>query len=143
MTYTIGLSAYYHDSAACILKNSEIVAAAQEERFTRVKHDASFPLRASMYCCKEAGINFSDIDLVGYYEIPKLKLDRLTKTLKTMFPWVLTLFPMRSLNGLAEKVMLEMKSAIFSQMHPFISMSIINLMRCLLIILPLLMIPLF
>ena len=86
MTYTIGLSAYYHDSAACILKNSEIVAAAQEERFTRVKHDASFPLRASMYCCKEAGINFSDIDLVGYYEIPKLKLDRLTKTFEHYVP---------------------------------------------------------
>ncbi len=86
MTYTLGLSAYYHDSAACILKNSEIVAAAQEERFTRIKHDAGFPLEAIRYCCQEAGITFSDINLVGYYEIPKLKLDRLTKTFEHYVP---------------------------------------------------------
>lgn len=86
MTYTLGLSAYYHDSAACILKNSEIISAAQEERFTRVKHDASFPHEAIRYCCHEAGISFSDISLVGYYEIPKLKFDRLVKTFEQYVP---------------------------------------------------------
>ena len=86
MTFTLGLSSFYHDSAACLLKEAEIVAAAQEERFTRVKHDASFPINAARYCCNEVGINFSDIDLVGYYEIPKLKLDRLTKTFEHYVP---------------------------------------------------------
>ena len=64
----LGISAYYHDSAACLLKNGEIIAAAQEERFTRKKHDSNFPTHAINYCLKEAQIVASEIDNVVFYE---------------------------------------------------------------------------
>ena len=66
--YILGISAFYHDSAACLLKDGEIVAAAQEERFTRKKHDAGFPHYSSLYCLKEAGIAAKDIENVVFYE---------------------------------------------------------------------------
>jgi carbamoyltransferase len=56
--YTLGISSFYHDSAACLLRDSEIVAAVQEERFTRIKHDSSFPIEAVKYCCRHEGIKF-------------------------------------------------------------------------------------
>ena len=84
--YTIGISAFYHDSAACLLRDSEIITACQEERFSRVKHDASFPQKAIEICCKEAGIEFSDIELVGYYEMPSLKFERMMKTFEYYSP---------------------------------------------------------
>jgi carbamoyltransferase len=87
MIYTLGISSFYHDSAACLLKDAEIVAAAQEERFTRVKHDPSFPVESINYCCREAGIEFSEINSVGYYEIPSLKLDRMLKTFEHYSPF--------------------------------------------------------
>ena len=71
--YILGISAFYHDSAACLIKNGEIIAAAQEERFTRKKHDAGFPLRAIQYCLKEASISASQIDNVVFYEKPFVK----------------------------------------------------------------------
>ena len=74
--YILGISAFYHDSAACLLKNGEIVAAAQEERFTRKKHDAGFPYCAIQYCLKEAGIPASQIDNVVFYEKPFVKFER-------------------------------------------------------------------
>jgi carbamoyltransferase len=75
--HVLGISAFYHDSAACLVRDGEIVAAAQEERFTRRKHDASFPSHAAAYCLREAGIGFGDLDLVAYYEKPLLKFERL------------------------------------------------------------------
>ena len=78
--YVLGLSAFYHDSAACLLRDGEIVAAAQEERFTRKKHDASFPKQAAAYCVREAGIDLCDLDLVAYYEKPLLKFERLLES---------------------------------------------------------------
>ena len=78
--YILGLSAFYHDSAACILKDAEIIAAAQEERFTRKKHDAGFPHHAILYCLKEAGISASQIDNVVFYEKPFVKFERLLET---------------------------------------------------------------
>ncbi len=78
--YILGISAYYHDSAACLLKDGQIIAAAQEERFTRIKHDASFPRNAVNYCFKEAGITIKDVSFVGFYEKPFLKLERLLLT---------------------------------------------------------------
>lgn len=78
--YILGLSAFYHDSAACLLKDGEIVAASAEERHTRKKHDASFPLHAAEFCLKEQGISIQDIDYVAYYEKPILKFDRLLET---------------------------------------------------------------
>ena len=75
--YNLGISCYYHDSAACILKNGEIVAAAQEERFTRKKHDQNFPLNAIKYCLNESGISPSELELVSFYDKPILKFERL------------------------------------------------------------------
>jgi carbamoyltransferase len=76
----LGISAYYHDSAACLVEDGRIVAAAQEERFTRKKHDAAFPKQAIDYCLREAGITPSQIDHVGFYEKPLIKFARLLET---------------------------------------------------------------
>jgi carbamoyltransferase len=73
----LGISAFYHDSAACLVRDGEIIAAAQEERFTRKKHDASFPKHAVDYCLREGGIRVNDLDLVAFYEKPFLKFDRI------------------------------------------------------------------
>jgi carbamoyltransferase len=76
----LGISAFYHDSAACLVRDGEIVAAAQEERFTRKKHDPGFPQNAIDYCLCEGGISVADLDLVGFYEKPFVKFERLVQT---------------------------------------------------------------
>jgi carbamoyltransferase len=76
----LGISAFYHDSAACLVQDGRISAAAQEERFTRKKHDAAFPGRAIEYCLARGGISADDIDLVAFYDKPLLKFDRLLET---------------------------------------------------------------
>lgn len=76
----LGISAFYHDSAAAIVRNGEIVAAAQEERFTRKKHDAGFPFNAVAYCLAEAGVSLGDVDSVVFYEKPFIKFERLVET---------------------------------------------------------------
>jgi carbamoyltransferase len=78
--YILGISAYYHDSAACLLRDGEIVAAAQEERFTRVKGDAAFPSRAVEYCLKTGGVQMSDVKYLGFYDKPLLKFERILET---------------------------------------------------------------
>jgi len=80
VTTILGISAFYHDSAACLVRDGEVIAAAQEERFTRVKHDHNFPLFAARYCLKEAGISAEQLDFVGFYDKPLLKFDRLLET---------------------------------------------------------------
>ncbi|MEC7565450.1 MAG: carbamoyltransferase N-terminal domain-containing protein [Planctomycetota bacterium] len=80
MTAILGISAFYHDSAAALVVDGQIVAAAQEERFTRRKHDAEFPLHAVNYCLDEARITAGEIDYVGFYEKPLLKFERLLET---------------------------------------------------------------
>ena len=80
MTSILGISAFYHDSAACLVIDGEIVAAAQEERFTRVKHDYHFPLHAARYCLSEANLTAAELDFVGFYDKPLLKFDRLLET---------------------------------------------------------------
>ena len=80
MVSILGVSAFYHDSAACLVIDGEIVAAAQEERFTRVKHDHRFPLQAARYCLREANVAASELDFVGFYDKPLLKFDRLLET---------------------------------------------------------------
>ena len=84
--YILGISAFYHDSAACILKDGNIIAAAQEERFTRKKHDASFPHHAILYCLKEAQVAASQIDNVVFYEKPFVKFERLLETYLAFAP---------------------------------------------------------
>lgn len=78
--YILGISAYYHDSAAALLRDGEIVAAAHEERFTRKKHDASFPEHAARYVLEEAGIGLSELASVAFYDKPYLKFERLMET---------------------------------------------------------------
>ena len=90
--FILGISAYYHDSAACIIKDGEIIAAAQEERFTRKKHDASFPHHAIKYCMKEAQINTEQIDSVVFYEKPFVKFERLLETYLAFAPRGFTSF---------------------------------------------------
>jgi len=84
--YILGLAAYYHDSAAALVCDGEVVAAAQEERFTRKKHDPAFPANAVKYCLQEAGINHSDIDHVVFYDKPLLKFERLLETYLSYTP---------------------------------------------------------
>ena len=78
--YILGISAFYHDSAAAIIKDGEIVAAAQEERFTRIKHDQNFPSNAIKYCLKEAGITVQQINYVAFYDKPFIKFERILET---------------------------------------------------------------
>ena len=84
--YILGVSAFYHDSAACLIYDGEITAAAQEERFTRKKHDSKFPHHAISYCIKEAGISSSDISHVVFYEKPFIKFERLLETYLAFAP---------------------------------------------------------
>ena len=84
--YILGISAFYHDSAACLLKDGEIVAAAQEERFTRTKHDQSFPNNAIKYCLEQVNISASQIDNVVFYEKPFVKFERLLETYLAFAP---------------------------------------------------------
>ncbi len=82
----LGISAYYHDSAAALIINGEIVAAAQEERFTRIKHDAAFPVNAIKYVLEEAGIRYEQLTAVAFYDKPLLKFERLLETYHAFAP---------------------------------------------------------
>tara|TARA_Y100001968_G_scaffold331978_1_gene388540 strand:- start:698 stop:2518 length:1821 start_codon:yes stop_codon:yes gene_type:complete len=90
--YILGISAFYHDSAACILNNGEIIAAAQEERFTRIKHDQNFPSNAIKYCLEEANIQSSQLKLVAFYDKPFLKFERLLETYLEYAPFGISSF---------------------------------------------------
>ena len=107
MTRILGISAYYHDSAACLVEDGRIVAAAQEERFTRKKHDAGFPSRAVEYCLAEAGIGVGDLNLVGFYEKPLVKFSRLLETYVACAPRGLRSYLMAMPLWLTEKLWLS------------------------------------
>ena len=82
--YILGISAFYHDSAASLVKDGEIIASAQEERFTRKKHDHAFPLNAIQYCLKEAGIDGAQLDYVAFYDCGKWNTVRIDTEKITM-----------------------------------------------------------
>jgi len=82
----LGVSAFYHDSAACLVVDGEVVAAAQEERFTREKYDARFPRESIAYCLREAGITAADLDYVAFYDKPFVKFERLLETYLSYAP---------------------------------------------------------
>ena len=82
----LGISAYYHDSAAALLKDGEIMAAVQEERFTRIKHDSQFPINSINYCLKNFKLDLQDINYVVFYEKPFLKFERLLETYLAFAP---------------------------------------------------------
>ena len=90
--YVLGISCYYHDASAALLKNGEIVAAAQEERFTRKKHDFSFPINAIEYCLDSRNITINEIDHIGFYEKPLLKFERVLFQHLELFPLSLKTF---------------------------------------------------
>lgn len=100
----IGVSAFYHDSAAALVEDGRIVAAAQEERFTRKKHDAGFPKNAIEYCLAEADASLSDIDFVAFYDKPFLKFERLLETYVAFAPRGFTSFKMAIPVWLKEKL---------------------------------------
>lgn len=105
--YVLGISAYYHDSAAALLHDGQIVAAAQEERFTRKKHDAGFPKNALEYCLQEAGIALGDVDYVAFYDKPFLKFERLLETYVAFAPRGFESFRMAVPVWLREKLFLK------------------------------------
>ena len=82
----LGISAFYHDSAACLVQDGRVRAAAQEERFTRKKHDHSFPKNAVNYCLKEAGVKGQDLDIVAFYDKPFIKFERILATYLAYVP---------------------------------------------------------
>ena len=84
--YILGISCFYNDAAACLVKDGQLVAAAQEERFTRKKHEAGFPSKAIRYCLKEAKIKTDDLNYIGFYDKPFLKFERLLETYLEVFP---------------------------------------------------------
>ena len=105
--YILGISAFYHDSAAALLKNGEIVAAAQEERFTRKKHDPAFPARAAAFCLEYGGIGVEDLDAVVFYDKPLLKFERLLETYYAYAPKGLKSFLSAIPVWIKEKVFLK------------------------------------
>ena len=100
----LGISAYYHDSAAALVEDGRIVAAAQEERFTRKKHDASFPRHALDYCLEEAGVSLGEVDFVAFYDKPFLKFERLLETYVALAPRGFRSFSMAMPVWLKEKL---------------------------------------
>ena len=90
--YILGISAFYHDSAACLLKDSEIIAAAQEERFTRKKHDQTFPANAVSYCLDHPGIKGTELEYVAFYDKPFLKFERILETYLAYAPFGINSF---------------------------------------------------
>jgi carbamoyltransferase len=105
--YILGISAFYHDSAACLLRDGEIVAAAQEERFTRHKGDASLPEHAIDYCLRSAGIEAEDLAYVGFYDKPLLKFERILETYLGVVPRGLRSFLMAGPLWIKDKLYMD------------------------------------
>ena len=103
----LGISAFYHDSAAAILVDGRIVAAAQEERFTRKKHDSSFPINACRYVLQEAGLRYEDLSAIAFYEKPFLKFERLLETYHAFAPSGFVSFVSAMLVWIKEKLFMK------------------------------------
>ena len=107
MVRVLGISAYYHDSAAALVEDGEIVAAAQEERFTRKKQDSGFPHHAVSYCLEQAGCHLDEVDKVVFYDKPFLKFERLLETYLAFAPRGFASFRMAMPVWLREKTVPE------------------------------------
>ena len=103
----LGISAFYHDAAAALIEDGYIVCAAQEERFTRKKHDPSFPLNAIRFCLEEAGVSPADLDAVVFYDKPLLKFERLFETYYAFAPRGLRQFLSAAPVWIKEKLFLK------------------------------------
>lgn len=105
--YILGVSCYYHDSAAAILRDGELIAASEEERFSRVKHDFGYPTQAIAYCLEEAGITAQDLDYVVFYEKPLLKFERILMTTLQTFPQSYPVFRESMVSWFNEKLWIK------------------------------------
>lgn len=103
----LGISAFYHDAAACLVRDGDIVAAAQEERFSRVKHDSSYPAHAISYCLEAGGISGSELDCIAFYEKPWIKFERLLETYLAFAPRGMRSFLLAMPVWLNEKLWIE------------------------------------
>src|SRR4030088_2478478 len=103
----LGISAFYHDSAAALIEDGHLVGAAQEERFTRKKHDSGFPQNAVQYCLDTAGIKLADVDYVAFYDKPFLKFERLLETYLAFAP--------RGFNSFREALPVWVKDKLFQR----------------------------
>lgn len=107
MTYILGISAYYHDSAAALIKDGVVIYAAQEERFSRVKHDKSFPVHAINFILNDSGISLDQIEAIIFYEKPYLKFKRLLKTYIDFFPYSIIFFINSFIEYVKKKLFLD------------------------------------
>ena len=105
--FLLGISAYYHDSAACLIRDGEILSAAQEERFTRKKHTAKFPSEAIQFCLKDAGVGWTDLRFIVFYDKPLIKFERLLETYLTFAPQGISSFVTAMPVWLKEKLFLK------------------------------------
>ena len=121
--FVLGISAFYHDSAACLLRDGEILAAASEDRFTRHKGDASLPVNAVQYCLDEAGITIADVDAVGFYDKPLLKFERILETYLGVVPVGFRQFLMAGPLWIKEKLFMdrELKETLGYDRHIYYS----------------------
>ena len=103
----LGISAFYHDAAAAIIANGEIIAAAQEERFTRIKHDSAFPENAIRFCLQRSGRSLNELDAIVFYEKPMLKFERLLETYYNFSPKGLGSFITAMPSWIKEKLFLK------------------------------------
>lgn len=125
-THILGISAFFHDSAACLLRDGEIVAAVSEDRLTRIKADASFPINAVNFCLDQAGITVDDVDYIGFYDKPLLKFERILETYLGVVPKGFRSFLMAGPLWVKEKLFMEREvrqpleyegSILFSEHH--------------------------
>jgi carbamoyltransferase len=105
--HILGISAFFHDSAACLLRDGEIIAAVSEDRLTRIKADASFPINAVEYCLQHAGIEVEDLDYIGFYDKPLLKFERILETYLGVVPRGFRSFLMAGPLWIKEKLFME------------------------------------
>ena len=107
MTYILGISSYYHDSAATLIKNGEIINAVQEERFSRIKHDSNFPFHSINFLLKNNNIKLHQIDNVVFYDKPILKFERLLETFLSSVPYGFKFFKIAMPIWIKEKIFLK------------------------------------
>ena len=105
--YILGISCYYHDAAACLVKDGEVIAAAEEERFSRQKHDLSFPVNAIEFCLDYAGVKGAELDYVVFNEKPFLKFERIIKTILSTYPCSVGVFQEAIINWMADKLWIK------------------------------------
>jgi carbamoyltransferase len=105
--YILGISCYYHDAAACLLKDGEVIAAAEEERFSRVKHDSSFPMNAIKFCLDFVKISGKELEYVVFNEKPFLKLERIIKTIFSTYPRSAGVFQETMINWMGDKLWIK------------------------------------